>query len=203
MLNDKMRLIALAVVVVITTIPVYSKESEANFLQAIAKTKELVDTGQKEAAQDAFDAIKVDFPTFAGGDLDLFIKGELYYCKDKYTKAVKSYEKLITDYPRSPLHDATLDREFTIAKAYLAGRKKRVLFFLNLKGYAEGVRIMEKITDRVGLDSTLGTEASLAVARNYEERKLFDEAYLKWWRDAGPAADSGRDGLRPAVGQGR
>ena len=181
MLNDKMRLIALAVVVVITTIPVYSKESEANFLQAIAKTKELVDTGQKEAAQDAFDAIKVDFPTFAGGDLDLFIKGELYYCKDKYTKAVKSYEKLITDYPRSPLHDATLDREFTIAKAYLAGRKKRVLFFLNLKGYAEGVRIMEKITDRVGLDSTLGTEASLAVARNYEERKLFDEAYLKWW----------------------
>ncbi len=58
---------------------------------------------------------------------------------------------MLTEYPRSSLSDAALDREFIVAKAYLAGRKKTVLGFIRFKGYAEGVRIMEKITNRVGL----------------------------------------------------
>jgi outer membrane protein assembly factor BamD (BamD/ComL family) len=195
--KDRMRWIALAVGVVVTTCSVYSTESQDGFLQAVADTKALIDTGQEAAAQDAFDALKADFPTFAGDDLDLFVKGELYFCKDRYTKAVKHYEKLLTNHPRSPLCEAALDREFTIATAYLAGRKKTVLGFIKFKGYAEGIRIMEKITDRVGLDSTMGTDASLAVAKNYEERKLYNEAYLKWWElslhwNEGPV---GRDAL--------
>jgi outer membrane protein assembly factor BamD (BamD/ComL family) len=191
MLNDRMRLITLAAMIVITASPAYSSESQDDFLKAVTETKKLIDTGQGDAAQDAFDALKADFPNFAGEDLDLFIKGELNFCKDKYTNAVKNYEKLLTNHPRSLLYNAALDREFTIAKAYLAGRKKTVLLFIRFKGYAEGIRIMEKITDRVGLDSSMGTEASLAVAKNYEERELFNEAYLKWWEislhwDQGP-----------------
>ena len=40
---------------------------------------------------------------------------------------------------------------------------------------------MEKITDRVGLDTQLGIKASVDVAENYEQRKKFNEAFLKWW----------------------
>jgi hypothetical protein len=181
MQHNRIRLIASILVVVMSTSSAFSTESEDKFLQAVAETKELIDTGQTGAAQDAFDALKVDFPKFAGPDLDLFIKGELHFGKGKFTKAAKTYEKLLTEYPRSPLCDLALDREFIIAKAYLAGRKKVVLGIFKWKGYAEGIRIMEKITDRVGLDSTMGTEASLAVAKNYEERELYNEAYLKWW----------------------
>ena len=181
MLNDRKRFVTLALMVSMSSSLALSAESPDRFLQAVAQTKELIDTGQKGAAQDAFDALKADFPDKAGPDLDLFIKGELNFAKGKYTKAAKSFEKLLTDHPNTPLFDAALDREFTIAKAFLAGRKKTVLGFIKFKGYAEGIRIMEKITDRVGLDSTMGTEASLAVARNYEERELYNEAYLKWW----------------------
>ena len=181
MLKNRIRFVVLSFAVLISTSPVFSTEGNERILQVVPETKELIDTGQIKAAQDAFKELQVDFPKVVRPDLDLFIKGELNFGKDKYTKAVKSYEKMLTEHPRSSLSDAALDREFTVAKAYLTGRKKTVFGFIKLKGDAEGIRIMEKITDRVGLDSTMGTEASLAVAKNYEERELYEEAYLKWW----------------------
>ena len=213
MLKYRIRFIVLAMAVllsVISAIPAdtwrledgqdwkaVSAGDKDKFLLALAKAKNLVNTGQSKAAGKAFDALKKDFPEIAGPDLDIFIEAEMQYCKDKFIKAIRSYDKLLTEHPKSELCQAVLDRQFTIAEAYLAGRKKTVLGFIKLKGYAEGVRIMEKITDRTGLDTPMGIEASLAVAKSYEERKKFNEAYLKWWeislqRETGPV---GRDAL--------
>ncbi len=158
-----------------------SADGEDKFLVAVAEAKKLVNTGQAEAAGKAYDAIKKDFPEIAGPDFDIFVKAEIYYCKAKFTKAVRNYDKLLTEYPKSGFRKAALDREFAIATAYLAGKKKVLLGFIKIKGYAEGIRIMEKITDRVGLDTQMGIKASVAVAENYEQRKKFNEAFLKWW----------------------
>lgn len=148
---------------------------------AMAEARSFVNTGQPEEADEAFEAIKEKFPQIAGGDFDLYVKAELYYCKDHFIKAVRSYDKLLTDYPKSKFRQFVLEREFAVATAYLGGKKKIVLGFIKLSGYSEGVRIMEKITDRAGLDSELGKNAALAVARSYQERELYNEAYLKWW----------------------
>ena len=202
MLKKRIHFVALALAAVMSMSSAFATEGDDKILRVVTETKELIDNGQLNRAQDAFDELQADFPKDLRPDLDLFIKGELNYAKDKYTKAVKSFEKMLTDYPRSSLSDAATDREFTIAKAYLDGRKKTVFGFIKLKGDAEGIRIMEKITDRIGLDSAMGIEASLAVAKNYEERELYEEAYLKWWEislhwNQGPV---GKDAL---VGMGR
>ncbi|MDT8300815.1 MAG: tetratricopeptide repeat protein [Sedimentisphaerales bacterium] len=244
-------------------------EGRDKFLLAVTETKKLVNTGQTKAARQAFDKLKKDFPEIAGPDLDVFIKAEMLFCAGKFTQAVDNYEKLITKYPDSALRDAALDRQFSIATAflggqkktvlgvfevtgyaegleimkriseqapdtpigteatvavaqqyeekgeftkalriyekllteqpdsdfrdqvmdrqyaiataYLGGQKKRVLRFVHLRGYAEGVRIMEKITDRAGLDTPMGLNASISVAEHYERKKEFNAAYLKWW----------------------
>jgi len=174
-----------------------SADGQDKFLVAVTEAKKLVNTGQTKAARKAYDAIKNDFPEIAGPDFDLFIKGEIYYCKVQFTKAMRSYDKLLTEYPKSGFREAALDRQFAMATAYLAGKKKVLLGFIKIKGYAEGIRIMEKITDRVGLDTQMGIKASVAVAENYEQRKKFNEAFLKWWEislewDMGPV---GRDAL--------
>jgi tetratricopeptide (TPR) repeat protein len=158
-----------------------SSSGQDKFLIAVAEAKRFVNTGEESAARWAYDELKKDFPEIAGPDFDLFVKAEIFYCKGKFTKAVKNYEKMLTEYPKSKLTDAALDREFAIATAYLGGRKKTLLGFIKIKGYAEGIRIMEKITDRVGLDTQMGIKASVAVAHNYEGRKKYNEAYLKWW----------------------
>jgi outer membrane protein assembly factor BamD (BamD/ComL family) len=181
MRKNRIRLVAFVVVTMTLTSPVFSTEGDDRILQVVAKTKTLIDNGEIYKAQDAFDELQADFPKVLRPDLDLYIKGELYYAKDKFTKAAKSFEKMLTEHPRSSLKDAALDREFTIGKAYLTGRKKTVFGFIHLSGAPEGIRIMEKITDRVGVDSTMGKDASLAVAKNYEDRELYEEAYLKWW----------------------
>ena len=83
-----------------------SAGSEGKFLVAVAETKKLVDAGQTKAAQQAFEALKVDFPEIAGPELDIFIKAELYYCKGHFIKAVRNYEKLLTEYPKSRFSEA-------------------------------------------------------------------------------------------------
>jgi hypothetical protein len=174
-----------------------SADGQDKFLVAVAETKKLVSTGQAKAAGKAFKALKKDFPEIAGPDFDIFVKAEIFYCKGQFTRAVRSYNELLTKYPKSKFSEAALDREFAIATAYLAGKKKTLLGFIKIKGYAEGIKIMEKITDRVGLDTQMGINASVAVAENYEQRKKFNEAFLKWWEislewEIGPA---GREAL--------
>ncbi len=151
------------------------------FLVAVAEAKKLVNTGRTEEARAAFERLKKDFPNVAGADFDAFVEAELLYSQGNFTKAYRAYEKLYKDHPDSKLVPAVLDRQFSIGTAYLGGQTKTVLKVIKLKGDAEGVRIMEKITDRAGVDSPLGLRASLAIAENYEKRRMFNEAYLKWW----------------------
>ena len=209
----RIRLVVLVIAVMFPTISIASpdtwrlekggdfKEVYANgddkFIIAVAEAKRFVNTGQTGAARWAYDELKKDFPEITGPDFDLFVKAEIFYCKGQFTKAVKSYNKLLTEYPKSRFTEAALDREFSVATAYLGGRKKKLLGLFKIKAYSEGIRIMEKITDRVGLDTQMGINASEAVAENYENRKKFNEAYLKWWEislewEMGPV---GRDAL--------
>jgi tetratricopeptide (TPR) repeat protein len=158
-----------------------SQQGQDKFLMAVAEGKKLVNTGQTKAARKAFEQLKEEFPEIAGPDLDKFIKAELLLSQRKLTKAARTYDKLLTDFPHTKLREAALERLFAIGTAYLGNQKKTVLGFFKISGYAEGIRIMEKVTDRAGIDSTMGVEATIAVARNYEKREKLQEAYLKWW----------------------
>jgi len=148
----------------------------------IAELKDLVRSGEAEAVEDALAQLKDEFPQYIGPDLDLFVEGELRYWQDRYTKAMKQYEKLLKDYPGSEFAPAVLQREYAMAQAYLGGRKKTVLGIIRIRGYAEGVEMMERISDRAGLDdpNSVGLKAAVAVAEYYESREKYIEAYLKW-----------------------
>jgi outer membrane protein assembly factor BamD len=157
-------------------------DSNDKYLLAVAEVKKLIDAGQTDAAKKAFSSLKKDFPKDAGHDFDLFVKAELFYCRGYFSRAVVSYNKLLNKYPQSKFYEPALDREFIIGESFLAGRKKRVLVIFKMSGFSEGVKIMEGISDRSGLDDPngLGLKAAVAVAERYEEKQKFSEAYLKW-----------------------
>jgi hypothetical protein len=145
-----------------------------------ARTDKLMETGQASALRDEWTKLKTEFSEIKERDLDTFIKAEIYFCKKKYTKAARNYNKFLDkDYSDSGLYQVALERQFTIASAFLAGRKIHVLGIFKMKGYAQGIKIMEKITERAG-DRPIAAQAALEVARHYEKRKMFAEAYLKW-----------------------
>jgi tetratricopeptide (TPR) repeat protein len=136
------------------------------------------------------------------------VKADKHHTKGKVTKAVRGYDKFLEGCnPTSELYAGALERQFSIAKEFLAGRKIRVLGVFKIKGYAAGIKITERISKRANnaattvgatlqaaeggqekekLDKvrarleTIGLDASVAVAQNYEQREKFDLAYFKW-----------------------
>lgn len=174
-----------------------SAERRDSFLLALANADRFVNTGQAKQAKASFEAVRKDFPEITGPDFDIFAEAEIFYCKGKLAKTIRTYDKLLNEHPLSSFRDAALKRQFAIATSFLAGKKKTVLGFIKLRRYGEGIAIMEKITDRTGFDTVMGIDAATAVAKNYEERKKWNEAYLKWWEislhwQRGPV---GRDSL--------
>lgn len=153
--------------------------AEDKYLLAVAEIKKLVNTGQAEAVRQAIDKLKKDFPEIAGPDLDAFMKAEILYSKGKFSKAAMVYDKFLTEFPTSEFYEAALDRQFAIATAFLGGQKKRALGVFEMSTYDEGIKIMERISDRAG-DAPIGINAAVAVAEYYEKREKFAEAYLKW-----------------------
>ncbi len=156
-----------------------SAEGEDKYLLAVAQIKKLVSTGQTEAVGKALAELKKDFPEIAGPDLDAFIEAENLFSEGKFTKAGRGYDKFLAAYPESKLYEAALDRQFAIATAFLAGHKRPILKVFNIKGYAEGERIMEKIGDRAG-DAPIGMKAAVAIAQSLEKREKFAQAYDQW-----------------------
>lgn len=195
MLKHRIQLAALLIITALTpfstvSADIWRLDSDQNwtaispqdkFLVAVAEVKKLVNTGQTEIARLAYEQLRKDFPQLDGPDLNAFIEAELLFSQGKFTKAYRAYSKIITENPQSRLSPAVFDRQFAIGTAYLGGQKKRILKIVNLKGDAEGIRIMEKITDAVGIQSPLGLRAALAIAENYHKRELFNDEYLKWW----------------------
>ena len=159
-----------------------ASDPQERYLHAIAELKELVKSGTAGDVKEALRQIKEEFPDRVGPDLDLFINGELQYCQNRYGKALAKFEKMLKDYPGSEYAAPALQREFDMAQAYLQGRKKTVLGIFKISGYEEGVSIMEKVSDRAGLDEPngVGLRAAISVAEHYEAQEKYVEAYLKW-----------------------
>jgi tetratricopeptide (TPR) repeat protein len=159
-----------------------SQEQQDSYPLAVARIKRLVDTGKCWEAEKAFNQLKTDFPEMVrpdSNDFGIFIEAELLRCKGRFGKAALKYRKLLDECPDSEFYEAALDRQFRIATAFLAGEKKSVLGLFRIKGYAEGVKMMERITERTR-DEELAKAAAVAVAESFEERNKFEEAFYKW-----------------------
>lgn len=159
--------------------PVATKDKDA-YLLAVARTEKLVKRGEHKLLAEEWEQLKDKFANIEAEDLDMFIKAEILFCKGKFYKAAYTYAKFLdAEYYDSALYQAALERRFHIGQAYLGGRKKRVLLFFEIRGYAEGVKIMDRISERAA-DRPIGLQAALQVAKYYERRNKWQEAYLKW-----------------------
>ena len=137
--------------------------NDEQYLLRVAEIKKLVDAGQPDKVQKAAKQLKKDYPGVAGRTSVRLSKAEVYLAEGKLTKAIKQYDKFLDKYPTSPLKDAALNRQFEVATEFLAGRKKTVLMF-RVSAFEDGVKIMEKISDRTGT-ADIAKNALLSVAQ--------------------------------------
>jgi outer membrane protein assembly factor BamD (BamD/ComL family) len=171
-------------------------DSQDSFLMAVADIKGLINNGKSRQVRKAWDKLKQDFPEIQGPDVDAFIKAELLYAKRKFNKSVREYDNFMDNYPESELYQVALDRQFSIAEAYLRGQKRTVLKIFRIRGYAEGEKIMDKISDRAGI-APLAERANIAVAQSNEERGKYEDAYQRWSQilSKWPTGQTGKNSL--------
>jgi len=116
---------------------------------------------------------------------DAFVKANEFFNQGKLIKAARLYGKFLADCDSaSELYDEVLQRQFSIARKFLSGYKRRFLGILKLTTYAEGVKIMEKIAEHAG-KRQVGIDAVAELAIYYEQKAKYNPtyyelAYLKW-----------------------
>ncbi|MBN2589462.1 MAG: outer membrane protein assembly factor BamD [Sedimentisphaerales bacterium] len=156
-------------------------DEQKQFVVDLAEVQNIVNKGKTKGAKKQFASIKKKYPELAGKELNLFIKAELLLSQMKLTESARSYDKLLSKYTDSILRNMAIKRQYEIGITYLNGRKKVVLGLFAIKGDNEGIGILEKMIDHAGFDSQIAIDASVKIAKNYEKREKFNEAYLKWY----------------------
>jgi hypothetical protein len=150
-----------------------------DYVLAIAKIKQYVAEGNTGSIVKKLNQLKFDYPDLAGADLDSYMKGELLFAKGKWSKSSMQFDKFLDSYADSWLCSAAMERQFSIATAFLGGQKRTALKIIKLAAYEEGEKIMEKIADRAG-DAPIAKRALITNARSYEKREKFLDAYESW-----------------------
>lgn len=154
-------------------------DRQGQYVLAVSHIKQLVETGQSAEAAKAFEKLKQDYPEIDGKDFDRFMTGEMLFAQGKFEKASWAYDKFIAEHPTSELYEAALERQYQIGTALLAGQKVTRLKVFRLKGYDQGEKVMQKISDRMG-DAPLAQRAMVTTAQSYENRKKYVDAYDNW-----------------------
>lgn len=156
-----------------------SNSPEGRYLMAVAKFKQLISSGDAESATEELIKLKEAYPEIAGPAFNVFLEAETLYADGKWAKAVRKYDEVLNKWSESWLRETVLERKFSIGLAFLNGHKRKVLMVLNLSAFDEGEKIMYDIENRAG-DAPIAKRALIAIARAYERRGQFVDAYYVW-----------------------
>lgn len=174
-----------------------SYSPEGRRLMAVAKFKQLISSGDAESATEELAKLKEAYPEIAGPAFDMFLEAEIFYANGKWTKAVHKYDEVLNKWSGNWLEQTILERKFSVGQAFLNGHKRKVLKVLNLSAFDEGETIMYDIENRAG-NAPIAKRALIAIARGYERRGQFVDAYYVW-EDIADRWTTGQLGMTPIL----
>ncbi len=167
--------------------PTLSPKRAQRLLTDVNEAQLIVDYGMSKrktikATQAAFEQMKQDYAELVDYDLGLLAEAEIYLAKRKKAKATKKYQKITEDYPQTDFLMVCRQRLFEIGSYYLEGPVIANLLLFRIRGYDRGVKILENLSEDVGLEDPngYGVRATIDIAENLETRNKVQDAYLKW-----------------------
>lgn len=152
---------------------------EGQYMLAISKIKQDIQTGEDDPVMKALEKLKSDFPDLAGDQVDEYIEAEKLYFQGKLSKAATRYKQFLTVHPDSLLYSVATERLYSIGVAWLQGEKRTFLKILRLPAFDDGADLMRDIADREG-NSPMALRALTTLADNQERRQKYFDAYQTW-----------------------
>lgn len=160
----------------------------------VANIKQLVASGKPEEAREAITKLQQSNPDLTDVDINTYIEAEMLYAEGKWLKANRKYNDFLNSSTQPDIRKAALERQFSIAVAFLNGEKKRVLKILKLNAYEEADTILHKIAERAGDDTPMALRALVTLAEGYQKKRLYLDSYHVWSEivDLFPTGETGQ-----------
>ena len=156
--------------------PVFDKgQSSADASEPLNVVREKLDQAQPKKALKLVDKWIEKNSDSVWMDRALFLKGQALFDRDLYYQAFEVYEKLLDEYGSSGFFEPALEQQMTIAKAFLAGKKRKVWKIIPASARTEGMEILDRISLRWP-GSDLAAEALMLQGDYYYDKERFIEA---------------------------
>ena len=134
-----------------------------------------VDAGDYDKAVKHAKAYLKRYPADAGREEVYCLAGEAELRRGKHWPAHVWYKKLLDEFPNGKRLERALEREMEIAKAFLAGKKRRIGKVLVISAKSDGIEILEQIAQRVP-GTQQAQQAMLTVADHYFAEEKWGDA---------------------------
>ena len=134
-----------------------------------------LDNKKYKAAVKAAKKFLKRYPTDPLREEVLNLAGDAEMARKRYWPAYTWYEKQIEAFPTGKRLERALTREMDIARAFLAGKKRKLLKMFPVSAVSEGIEILHKITERT--PKTVRAElALLAIGDHYFDKGKWEDA---------------------------
>ena len=95
-----------------------------------------------------------------------YLAGEANLARGHYWAGYEWFERLLSQFPSGEFSDRALDKEIEIARAFLAGKKRRLWKIFRIPAKQDGIDILERICQRFP-QSPHAEIATLMIAEHY------------------------------------
>ena len=129
----------------------------------LAIIRQEIEQGDGKDALAAADQFLKKYPDDLDVEEVMHLAGQAEILRERYFQAYERFEKQLTRFPNGQHSERALEKEFEVAEAFLAGKKRLVLGFLPLSAQDDGVSILEKIAEHAP-GSKLAEKALMRVA---------------------------------------
>ena len=106
----------------------------------------------------------------------MVLQGDAEVARGNKYKALYSYEEMLLNYPTSELYVHVLQREYTIADAFLNGYKRKFMGIHILPVTEDALQLLDRIQDRQR-GSAIAEQAGMRIVDYYYAMGKFQEAY--------------------------
>ena len=156
-----------------------SSSPDVAFIKAISELKQFATEGKVDQFNDAVLQMRSDFPDRTDDEFDSYVEAEEFYANAKWVKAVKAYDAFLDSFPNGNLYESAIERQLSIATAYLNGEKRVILKFIKLSAMEDAAAIIYKIVERCD-DDPMSQRALVMLANSYARNKEYLSARQTW-----------------------
>jgi len=141
----------------------------------LATIRQLLDKGHNARAVKAAKAFVKKHPQHRDCEEAMMLAGQGELARGRYYQAFQWFEKQLASFPAGKYFLRALDREFKVAEAFLAGKKRIVWGFVRLSARDEGLEILSRIAEHAP-KSAIAAKAIMRIADYHFEAEHYAEA---------------------------